>query len=647
MSETMSETRTGVSSGRARAEERTHLDQAISKAQDYLLGLQHEGGYWVADLEGDDSLISDYVLLSHFLGRLGDERKRKARAGLLRSQLESGGWNIYHGGQANVNATVKGYVALRLCGLRADDEPCRKARECAVSLGGVNATNVFTKIYLAIFGMVDWELIPSMPVEIMFMPKFFYFNIYELAYWTRTIIVPLFIIAAKKPVCPVGFRIDDLFVAPLTKKDCLAQDNGAPPLLKRAFSWADYTLKLLEKANIKSLRTRAIDKAERWIRDHHYKTRGLGAILPAMMNSIIAFKILGRDEATDPVLARAIQDFEALVMDRGDSLWVQPCVSVVWDTGLALYALLESGMSPEDPRLKRAAQWLLDRQVSTTGDWRYKCKSEPGGWYFQFENEFYPDVDDSALILNVLGQVIEPGKHTADLVRGLNWTVAMQGTDGGWGAFDRDNNKMLLNNIPYADHGAVLDPSTSDLTGRMLDMLGRQGWRQGHPVVDKAVRFLKKEQEADGAWYGRWGVNYIYGTSLALQGLISVGEPLESDPVRRGVDWFKGHQNLDGGWGESCRSYESQAWRGRGTSTPSQTGWALLGLMAAGEVSSESVRRGVNFLLKRQGTEGTWEEKQHTGTGFPRVFYLIYHLYRHYFPLAALGCYRELMCQKQ
>jgi squalene-hopene/tetraprenyl-beta-curcumene cyclase len=643
MSETMTEQRMVLASGRA--EESTQLDQAIRKAQEYLLALQHPDGYWVADLEGDTTLISDYVLLSHFLGRLEPARKRKAAAGLLRAQLPDGGWNVYSGGPSEINATVKGYVALRLCGLSPTEEACRKAKECALGLGGVNATNVFCKIYLAIFGLLDWDLIPSMPVEVMFLPTFCYFNIYELSYWTRTIIVPLFIVAAKKPVVPVGFHIDDLFVGPLSKMDCLSRSNGAPPLLKRAFIWADTGLKFLEKVNLKSLRARALRKAERWITERHYKTRGLGAILPAMMNSIIALKVMGRDEKSDALLAKAINDFEDLVKEEDDHLWVQPCVSVIWDTGLALYALLESGMSPEDERLKRAAEWLLARQVKTKGDWGVKCEAAPGGWYFQFENEYYPDVDDSALILNVLGRMLTPGRQEAELRRSLDWAVAMQGSDGGWGAFDRDNNKTILNNIPYADHGAVLDPSTADLTGRMLELMGRQGFRQGHPVVDKAVRFLKDEQEEDGAWYGRWGVNYVYGTSLALQGLVAVGEPLSSECIRRGVEWLKGHQNLDGGWGESCRSYESEAWRGRGTSTPSQTGWALLALMATGEPESESVRRGVNFLLKRQSQAGTWEEKQHTGTGFPRVFYLIYHLYRHYFPLAALGRYRELGCR--
>ncbi len=646
MSETMSDSRAGMVRGRAK-EEPTHLAQAIWRAQEHLLGLQKPEGYWVADLEGDTTLTSDYVLLSHFLGRLDATRKRKAAAGLLRAQLPDGGWNIYSGGPSEINAAVKGYVALRLCGLSPEEEPCRKAKEAALALGGVNATNVFTKIYLAIFGLLDWDLIPSMPVEVMFLPRFCYVNIYELSYWTRTIIVPLFIIAAKKPVVPVGFTIDDLFAFPLTKKDCISRTNGAPPLLKRAFIWADTVLKFLEKHNLNWLRAKAVRKAERWIVERHYRTRGLGAIFPAMWNSIVALKVLGRDERSDALLAKAVSDFEDLVVEHDDYLWVQPCISVIWDTGLALYALTESGLGTEDERLQRAAQWLYARQAKTPGDWMHKCQAAPGGWYFQFENEFYPDVDDTALIVNVLERLKPSREQQADLKRGYEWAVAMQGSDGGWGAFDRDNNKVILNNIPYADHGAVLDPSTSDLTGRMLEMMGRAGLRQGHPVVDRAVAFLKSEQEADGAWYGRWGVNYIYGTSLALQGLVAVGEPLTAEYVRRGVEWFKGHQNLDGGWGESCRSYESEAWRGRGTSTPSQTGWALLGLMAAGEAGSESVKRGINFLLKRQTAEGTWEEKQHTGTGFPRVFYLVYTLYRHLFPLAALGRYRELMCPQK
>ncbi len=622
--------------------------KAIERARDWLLARQDpDEGYWVAELQADTTLTSDYIMLKAFLGTLTENIKRKAVRHIEMEQLPDGGWNIYRGGPSEINVTVKAYFALKLAGVEEGHAMMVHAREAVHRLGGLERANVFTKIYLALNGQIEWDQIPSMPVELIFAPNWLYVNIYEISYWTRTIIVPLLIVAAIKPKVQTlpPDSLDNLYLKGPSKADWFHGGSQNRTFLRTLFLMGDAVLKFLEKKNISEIRTRSIQKAEAWIQKRHFKTDGLGAIYPAMANSIIAMHVLGYDKEDNPALGKSIQDFEDLVIEESDHLRVQPCVSPVWDTALACYALLEAGVSGEHPALVRAAEWLLTKQTSTHGDWRIKGNgAEPGGWAFQFNNESYPDNDDTSAVLMSLQRIaLKDEKEKAEAIqRGLNWALGMQCSDGGWAAFERNNNKTILNNIPYADHGAVLDPSTADLTGRVLELLGRFGHGRKTPAVRRAIRFLKKQQEEDGCWYGRWGVNYIYGTHIVLQGLASVKEDMNAPYVRQAVQWLFDHQNEDGGWGETIASYDDPGLRGQGVSTPSQTAWALMGLMAGGEVSHPATQRGIDFLLNGQTAGGTWNEEEWTGTGFPKVFYLRYHFYRHYFPLAALGRYHHL-----
>ena len=634
--------------GRDGFERKQDAQRAIEGARDWLLKCQDpEEGYWVAELQADTTLTSDYIMLRAFLGTLDEKTKRKTVRHLEMGQLQNGGWNIFQGGPADLNATVKAYFGLKLAGFRGDEPIMVRARAAVHRMGGLERANIFTKIYLALHGQIDWNHIPSMPVELIFAPNWLYVNIYAVSYWTRTIIVPLFIVAAIKPkvqVLPPG-SLDELYLKGSSKNDWFHNGNQNRTLLRALFLIGDSVLKFLEKKHISEIRARAVQKAEKWILERHHKTEGLGGIYPAMANAIIAMKVLGYDEKENPILAKAIRDFEALVIEEKDHLRVQPCLSPIWDTALSCYALAEAGLSGEHPALVKAANWLIAKQTRLRGDWHIKGNgAESGGWYFQFENEFYPDNDDTSVVLMGIQKVdVRDGKdHDEAIERGLRWVLSMQCRDGGWGAFERDNNKFILNNIPYADHGAVLDPSTPDLTGRVLELLGRFGHRKNSPAVRRGIRFLKKHQESDGCWYGRWGVNYVYGTHLVLQGLASVREDMSAPYVRSAVQWLIDHQNEDGGWGETCASYDDPSLRGQGASTPSQTAWAVLGLLAAGERDHSAVHGGIDFLLNRQTPEGTWEEEEWTGTGFPRVFYLRYHFYRHYFPLAALGRFHRL-----
>ncbi len=630
---------------------RGKLDRAIKKAQSWILERQDpQEGFWVAELQADTTLTSDYVILKSFLEALEPRRREKAVRHLEMTQLPDGGWNIYHGGPSEINATVKAYFALKLGGVAQGAPILERAREAVLRMGGLERANIFTKMYLALHGQFEWEDIPSMPVEMMFLPTWFYLNIYEFSYWTRTIIVPLFITAALKPmkqILPPG-SLKELSIGPASKRRWFNSQESSEGFIRTLILNADGALKFAEGIQLSGLRQRAIERAKDWMIEHHRMTGGLGAIFPAMGNAIVAMKALGYDPNRDLTLAKAIRDFDALVIEEEDHLRVQPCHSPVWDTVLTCYALLEAELPGGHPSLVRAGEWLLEKQTRHLGDWQVKNAGvEPGGWFFQFENEFHPDNDDTAVALLALRQMKLPGQEAQKeaIQRGLNWVLSMQGSDGGWGSFERDNSKTILNNIPYADHGAVLDPSTSDLTGRLLEMMGRLGFGMDHPRVQRAIRFLKKEQEKEGCWYGRWGVNYIYGTHLVLQGLAAVGEDLSAPYVQRAVRWFLDHQLEDGGWGETCGTYWDPSTAGQGPSTASQTAWAILGLCAVGLADSPTVRRGVEFLMERQTDEGTWQEENFTGTGFPKVFYLRYHFYRHYFPLAALGRWRRLVAK--
>ncbi|ALA57155.1 squalene--hopene cyclase [Nitrospira moscoviensis] len=634
------------------------IDDAIRRSQSWFLARQHPEGHWVAELEADTTLTSEYLMLRRFLDCVDPERERKAVQYLKAMQLPDGGWPIYYGGPAEISASVKAYFALKLSGVSAD-EPCMvRAKDRILAMGGVVQANVFTKIALALFDQYDWEGIPHMPVELMLLPKKFYFSIYAISYWSRAVLIPLLIVFAHQPVCriPREQGIEELY--PIPRQEI--RYWRFPPFNKdqnwftahNFFVALDALLKIYDRMPLTILREKALHKAATWMLERLKGAGGLGAIYPAMANSIVALRCLGYD-MDDPLIVKALREIEELEVydsasvdgQRVPTLHLQPCFSPIWDTALLINALVEGGMPADHPALLKAGSYLMSRQTKTVGDWKISSpNAEPGGWYFQFENEFYPDVDDSAVVLMALSKLRmpEPALHREALQRGMQWVVAMQGSDGGWGAYDKDNNRIVFNYIPFADHKALLDPSTSDLTGRCLEMLAALGYDKSHPAVKPALAFLKREQEADGSWYGRWGVNYIYGTWSVLAGLRAIGEDLSAPYIRRAVTWLESKQNPDGGWGESCLSYADEAYSGKGESAPSQTAWALMALMSAGVTDSFCVARGVQYLLRHQLKDGSWEEVRHTGTGFPRVFYLRYHWYCQYFPLWALAMYRNL-----
>ncbi len=631
------------------------LDTAIHKSQRYLLSIQnHVDGHWCGHLEADTSLTSEYLMLMHFLDRLDPEKEKKALKFILDNQLPDGGWNIYHGGPSEISVSAKAYFVMKLAGYKEDHPRMVKARECILKLGGMMECNCFTKINLATFGHFDWRGVPTVPVEMILFPRFFYFNMYEMSYWSRSIVIALSIITAKKPGCNLGegITLDELYVVPRDKVSYrIERDQGRLTWRNIFLDMADI-FKRYDKAPIKFLRNLAIDYAERWVLDHLRKSAGLGAIWPAMANTVISLKCLGYEDDKDrpqsdrDIFEKAIDDIEDLVIVEKDEIRVQPCVSPVWDTAWMVVALLESGIPRNHPALVKTCEWLIEKEVREPGDWQNKNPNvEPGGWYFQYANEFYPDTDDSAVVMMALQGTSMPIALNKEIVilRGFRWLLGMQCSDGGWASFDRNNNKTVLDHIPFADWAALLDPSTSDITARCIDIMGRLGFDNKHPVSLRAIKYLKDEQESDGSWFGRWGVNYIYGTWSVLAGLASIGEDVSQPYIQKAVSWMKSVQNSDGGWGESCESYEDARLKGGGPSTPSQTAWALLGLIAGGAWGCEEVEKGVGYLLKVQDSNGTWSELEYTGTGFPTVFYLKYNMYPKYFPLLAISKYRNLL----
>ncbi len=635
------------------------IEKALVRSEDWFLQRQHpEAGYWVEELEADTTLTSEYLMLRRYIGAVDADREARMVAYLQRTQLEDGGWSIYIGGPMNVSASVKAYFALKLAGVPQDDPGMRQARRAILEHGGAVSANVFTKITLALFGQYDWRGIPSMPPEIMLAPQGYYFNVYAVSYWSRVVIVPLLIIFAFRRECRIAAEqgIEELFCVPPNQVNY----RKMPPFHKDCgfmswrnfFVWGDATLKVYEKYAPLAIRKKAVKKAEAWLVERMQGEGGLGAIYPAMANAVVALVSLGYP-VSHPLVQKALKEIEALEIDTPDAadertpetLHLQPCHSPIWDTALSMHALIERGLSVDHAALDRAAAWLRSRQTRKAGDWIMSAPSaQPGGWGFQFENEWYPDVDDTAAVVIALAKCspLEYPERDEAIWRGSQWVLAMQSSNGGWGAYDRDNDRMIFNKIPFADHQALLDPPTADLTGRCLEMLGSLGYDRSHPAVAPALAFLRREQEADGSWYGRWGVNYLYGTWCVLAGLQAIGEPMSAPWIQRTVAWLESKQNVDGGWGESCVSYADRTWTGAGDSTPSQTSWALMALLSAGVSDSLSVVRGVNFLLRRQQDDGTWVEPHHTGTGFPRVFYLRYHGYSKYFPMWALAMYRNV-----
>src|SRR5437588_5007265 len=618
---------------------------AIGGARNYLFSQQHEEGYWCGELEADTTLESDYIMLHTLLGTGDSERFQKAARYILQHQNEDGGWPIYAGGPSNVSASVKAYFGLKLAGFTADHSALVRARKKILELGGVTEVNTFTKIYLCFFGQYDYDAVPAIPPEIVLFPNWFWFNIYEISSWSRAILVPLSICYAKKPFKKISreMGVEELFVGGMQKSRMHLH------WAKKLISWRNFFLCLdrlthwLERIHIRPLRSIAVRSAEKWMLARLEMSDGLGAIYPAMMNAIIALRCLGYS-LDDPQVIRAMDEFEKLGIEEEDTFRMQPCMSPVWDTAYALFALGESGVPANDPRMVKCADWILQKQVRNVGDWKVKNKKGiPGGWYFEFNNEFYPDVDDSAMICLALAQVEHPnGRYQRESVqRAIDWILSMQCRNGGWASFDKNNDRMVFQYVPFADHNAMLDPPTVDITGRVLEMLAAYGYGRDDRRVRKAIDFVLREQEPDGSWFGRWGVNYIYGTACVLRGFEAMGVDNHEPYVQQAAEWLRMFQNPDGGWGETCGSYDDAATKGVGPSTPSQTAWAILGLLAAGDTRSESVARGIAYLLRTQKKDGSWKESQYTGTGFPRVFYLAYHLYRIYFPLMALTAYAK------
>ena len=619
------------------------LEQAIERGADHLLSLQFEPGYWLGELEADSTLESDYIYYLHVLGKADPARVAKLANYVRQKQLPDGGWSIYPGGPSELNATCKAYFALKLAGDNPKSARMIDARETVLRLGGLERSNSYVRFYLAVTGALGWEMVPSILPEMMLLPNWFYLNIYEMSSWTRGIVIPMAILSALRPNwrLPEFAHVDELFKDPKQKT---AAFDWSDQLIswRNFFLAADRAMKLYEKLPWKPLRQRALREAKSWLLDHLERTEGLAAIYPAMMNSIFALIALGHGP-DDPLTAREIREFARFEIEEEDTIRMQPCVSPVWDTCIAMVALEEAGVPADHPALVKSAEWILSKQVLGAGDWQVKNKdAAPGGWVFEFRNDFYPDVDDTAFVLMALQRVKfpDPARMEAAVRRGIQWLLSMQNRDGGWAAFDRDNSKGFLCNIPFADHNAMLDPSTADVTARVLECLGRFGWSANHPAIQRAVEFLLKDQCEDGSWFGRWGVNYVYGTSGVLRSLETVSLTAK-EYCQRAVRWLRSVQKPDGSFGESLRSYTEPQTKGEGPSTASQTAWGLIGLLAGAEASDPAIQKAVSYLVDEQNADGSWSESEFTGTGFPCVFYLKYHLYRNSFPLYALARFRN------
>jgi len=615
------------------------LPDSIERGAEHLIALQADEGYWVGELEADSTLESDYIYFLNVIGKADPERIAKLANYVRSKQLPDGGWNIYPGGPSELNATCKAYFALKLAGDSAEATHLAKARNVVHRLGGLERSNSYVRFYLALVGAVSWELVPAIPPEMMLLPNWFAMNIYEMSSWTRGIVIPMAILSALRPNwrVPESAHVDELFQDPSHK-------TAAFDWSDRLVSWKNFFLaldrgfKLYEKLPWKPLRQRALREAKQWMVKHMERSEGVAAIYPAMMNSIFALIALGH-APEDPLTWREIKEFSKFEIEEEDTIRMQPCVSPIWDTCIAMVALEEAGVAPDHPSLVKATEWILSKQILGGGDWQVKNKdAEPGGWAFEFRNDHYPDVDDTAFILMALQRVRFPDEARLEsaMRRGVQWLLSMQNRDGGWAAFDRDNDSKFLCNIPFADHNAMIDPSTADVTARVMECLGRFGWPGDHSAIQRGVKFLVKDQCEDGAWFGRWGVNYVYGTSGVLRALETVSLNAK-EYCKCAVNWLKAVQKTDGSFGESLRSYDEPATKGQGNSTPSQTAWGLIGLMAAADPGDPAIAKAAAWLVQRQNEDGSWDESDFTGTGFPCVFYLKYHLYRNSFPVYALA----------
>jgi len=630
----------------------SNLDRAIDTAASALAARQRPDGHWVFELEADATISAEYIVLQHFLGEPDPALESKIAKYLRRLQAQHGGWPLYHGGDLDLSATVKVYLALKLAGDSPDDEHMRRAREAILARGGAGRSNVFTRFLLALFGALPWASVPILPVEIMLLPRWFPFHLSRVSYWSRTVLVPLLVLAALRPRArnPRGVRIDELCPKQRPRAIRWVRANHQSPTWFAVFSALDEVLRLAVPLVPRRIRDRAVARAVAFVTERLNGENGLGAIFPAMANSVMMFDALGHARS-DPAVVTARAAIDRLLVVSDGEAYCQPCVSPVWDTVLACHALLDAGSRRGRAAARRGLTWLDRRQVlDTIGDWaQQRPNVAPGGWAFQYTNPHYPDLDDTAVVVMAMDRFGRDGSargepdFRASIRAGCEWVLGLQSANGGWGAFDADNTSEYLNHIPFADHGALLDPPTADVTARCVSMLAQLGVPAGTPALTAGLAFLRRCQEKDGSWFGRWGMNYVYGTWSVLCALAAAGVDRDSPEIRHAVAWLRSVQNEDGGWGEGGDSY-SLDYRGyqRAPSTPSQTAWALLGLMAAGEARSTTIARGVEYLLATQGADGFWAEPQYTATGFPRVFYLRYHGYAKFFPLWALARYRNL-----
>jgi len=621
------------------------IDAAVDRAAQALIRAQKSDGHWVFELEADCTIPAEYVLLRHYLGEPVDAELEARIARYLR-RIQSAshhGWGLFHAGDFDVSASVKAYFALKMIGDAPDAPHMARARAAILAAGGAAASNVFTRIQLALFGAAPWSAVPTLPPELILLPRWFPIHLSRMSYWARTVVVPLLVLCAARPLArnPLGVTVAELYTGiPVVPKSRAADPKW---IWTRTFNALDRVLKAVDGLWPQRLRQRAIDRCVAWVTERLNGEDGLGAIYPAMANSVMMFDHLGY--APDhPHRAIARQSVENLLVIKDDEAYCQPCVSPVWDTALAAHAMLEAGGADNVARAEAALDWLKPRQVlDVAGDWaEIRPDVRPGGWAFQYANDHYPDLDDTAVVVMAMDRAGTVDREPID--RGVEWTVGLQSGNGGWGAFDADNTADYLNNLPFADHGALLDPPTADVSARCVSMLAQLGERIDSPRMAAAIAYLRREQEPDGSWFGRWGVNYIYGTWSVLCALNAAGIDHADPMVSRAVAWLKAIQNDDGGWGEGCDSYDlDRTGHVPAPSTASQTAWALLGLMAVGEADSEAVRRGVAWLGAHQEADGLWGQEHYTGGGFPRVFYLRYHGYPKYFPLWALARYRNLM----
>jgi len=670
---------------------------AKERACDWMLDNQHLDGYWCGELEGDTILESEYVLLLAWMGKLDDPIVSECAEYIRQQQLPDGGWGLYPGAPLEISASVKSYWVLKMVGDAPDSEHMLRARTAILAAGGAEKVNSFTRYYLALLGIISYQQCPAVPPELVLLPNWFPVNIYKMSSWSRTIVVPLSLLWAFQPrtELPAEHKIDEIFVKSpeelsmtMPKAEVVDEiSNWSWIPWEGFFNTVDRVWKGFEWCHLKPFRRQAVKSASKWMIRRFDQSDGLGAIFPPIIWSVIGLRCLGYDEDSDEVQT-ALNELKKLTIRERNTARLQPCKSPVWDTAIAVNALREADVPSTHPQLQKAVEWLLSKEVKSKGDWSVRHrKVEPAGWYFEFNNEFYPDIDDTIMVTMALARCLPGEKNTkwsqtfikespesgasdselalvvagkttnpsqayqeldriepilSAIRRAVKWVGAMQSRNGGWGAFDADNDMEILTKVPFADHNAMIDPPTADITARVLEMYGRLGMTEIEPMFARALEFVWNDQEQDDCWYGRWGVNYLYGTWQVLVGLTEFGVPTSDLRLQAAANWLKSKQQENGGWGETPRSYDEPHLRGTGPVTPSQTAWALLGLMAAGHVQSKAVERGIKYLVDTQNEDGSWDEPWYTGTGFPKVFYLRYHLYRQYFPLMALGRYQRL-----